>query len=87
MNAARKAIEAGAFDERANAHFSWETIHADQEAWSETQDALERLLKEMFEIKERAAERIEAGAESFEVTYGLGGFEARPNGGGGSEDA
>jgi hypothetical protein len=78
MEAAKKAIEAGAFDQRADAHFSWGTMRVDQAGWTRMQSALARLLMEMFEIQEEAAERIDEGAEGFDATYGLGGFESPP---------
>jgi DNA-binding transcriptional ArsR family regulator len=85
MGVGKKAIEEGAFDRRPDANFSWGTMRVDEQGWADVQSSLARALREMFTIREEAAKRIDGGAEGFDATYGLGGFESPPVEPGGDE--
>lgn len=87
MGAGRKAIEAGAFDKRPDANFSWGTMRVDEQGWTDLQASLARTLREMFDIGKESEKRIDAGAEGFNATYGLGGFESPSVEPEGDEDA
>jgi hypothetical protein len=76
MDVGKRAIEGGAFERRADANFSWGTMRLDEEGWTAMQESLARTLREMFEIGRESARRIDDGAEGFDATYGLGGFES-----------
>lgn len=82
IEVAQTAIEGGAFERRADAHFSWGTMEVDEQGWAEMQDRLSKTLSEMLEIGEASATRVREGASGFHATYALGGFESpRPDSG------
>jgi DNA-binding transcriptional ArsR family regulator len=72
-----RAIAAGAFERRDNAHFSWGTMRIDEEGWDQMQLTLAQTLQAMFDIEREAIERMgKGGTKGFDATYGLGGFES-----------
>jgi hypothetical protein len=51
-------------------------MRVDEQGWTDLQVSLARTLREMFDIGKESEKRIDAGAEGFNATYGLGGFES-----------
>ena len=79
LEVSRRAIDAGAFEKRADSNFSWGTMTLDEQGWVDMQASLARTLADMFRIKGEADQRMEAsGEQGFDATYGMGGFESPP---------
>lgn len=79
VEVSRKAIDAGGFEKRPDANFSWGTMRLDEPGWTDMQGSLARTLADMLRIKREADERMAAsGEEGFDATYGMGAFESPP---------
>jgi DNA-binding transcriptional ArsR family regulator len=79
LEVSRRAIDAGAFEKRADSNFSWGTMTLDEQGWVDMQASLARTLADMFRIKDEADKRMGAsGEEGFDATYGMGAFESPP---------
>lgn len=79
LEVSRRAIDAGAFEKRADSNFSWGTMTLDEQGWTDMQASLARALADMFRIKDEADKRMEAsGEKGFDATYGMGAFESPP---------
>lgn len=76
LNASREAIEAGNFAARDDSQFSWATIRVDELGWVKVVNIVADALEAILKVEKESNPRIKAGAEAFNVTIGLGAFEA-----------
>lgn len=76
LNAARAAIEQGTFSARDDLHMSWATIRVDERGWNKIIGIMADTLEQLLAVEGECADRIVAGAEAVDVTFGLGAFEA-----------
>jgi DNA-binding transcriptional ArsR family regulator len=74
IEAARKSVEAGAFDARVDRHLSCLTLDLDGQGWKDANGLLNETLDRLAEIESESEDR-EAG-ESIRATFGLLGFES-----------
>lgn len=76
-----RALRAGTFTAREDAHISWQANRLDEAGWKATVSILEGTLKALAEVQEEAEHRLaETGAEGMLATVALAGFES-PRGG------
>ena len=72
-----RALRAGTFTAREDAHVSWQANRLDEAGWKATVSILERTLKALVEVQEEAEQRLaESGAEGILATVALVGFES-----------
>lgn len=74
-----EAMNAGTFDARPDAHFSWTPLRLDQQGWEWAVAGIDALFGLLFEERDRAAERLAiSGEEPILMIVGLAGFESPP---------
>lgn len=76
LNVSREAIEAGTFAARDDSQFNWLTIRVDELGWVKAVNIIADALETLLALEKECEPRIEAGAEAFNATFGLGGFES-----------
>jgi len=74
-----RALNAGSFDSRADNAVSWTAMRLDEEGWRELRERQAAWVREMEEIKAKAAERLsEDGSTASQVVVGVMCFETPP---------
>jgi len=77
MDDAVAAMEDGAFDDRADRHFSWTPLMLDDKAWKDLQKLLDDTLKQVTKLNGEAAKRLtKSKGEGISASVAMLGYEA-----------
>lgn len=76
-----RALQAGTFTAREDAHMTWQAIRLDEAGWKDVVSILKRAFQALAEAETEAAMRLaDADEEGFLATVALAGFESPQEG-------
>jgi hypothetical protein len=80
VEAIGNAIDSGSFENKENAHLSYDTMRVDDQGWQQVTMILDRSLRELMQVEDESKERESEANPLFLATYLMSSFESPPLG-------
>lgn len=80
VEAIGQAVDSGTFENRKNAHLSFDTMRVDEQGWERVGNLMDQTLKELMKIEEESKDRESVDNALFLATYLMSSFESPPPG-------